>query len=151
MITRLTHYEPRMLAIEQASHVVPWSERTLESCFQADYRVYGWFAGSEKVLQGFYIAHLVCDELTLMNIAVHPDLQGQGIGRLLMQHLLTLATQEHASIWLEVRASNRPAQALYLSVGFSEVGRRPDYYAVANGREDAVVMRWDAADRVEES
>ena len=48
--------------------------------------------------------------------------------------------------FLEVRASNRPAIALYLSEGFSEVGQRRGYYPDGEGREDALVfardLRW---------
>lgn len=141
MIAAISDYVPSLLEIEQASHVAPWSEQTLVSCFQDNYHVYGAFDEKSEVLQGFYIAHQVIDELTLMNIAVHPDHQGHGIGRALMQHLLALAQQHDAAIWLEVRASNMPAQSLYTSLGFVEVGRRPHYYPAEVGREDALVMR----------
>lgn len=143
MINKLASYAPQMLQIEQAAHVAPWTENGLRSCFQDNYEVYGWFSAT-NALQGFYIAHQVCDDLTLMNIAVAPEVQGQGIGRQLLQHLLNRVTQLNAQLWLEVRASNRVAQALYLSLGFVEVGRRPDYYPVEGGREDALVMRWSA-------
>lgn len=142
MIAQLTDFSARMLVIEQASHVVPWTEKTLASCFGDDYQVYGWFSDADNTLQGFYIAHHVADELTLMNIAVHCGYQGRGIGRQLMQHLIALARQQNATIWLEVRVSNAVAQALYLSLGFTEVGRRPNYYPLGDGREDAMVMRW---------
>lgn len=41
---------------------------------------------------------------------------------------------------LEVRVSNNPAKKLYLSEGFSEIGRRAGYYPDGASREDAVVM-----------
>jgi ribosomal-protein-alanine N-acetyltransferase len=44
-----------------------------------------------------------------------------------------------AVVYLEVRDSNAAARALYLSRGFSEVGRRRSYYR--RPVEDAVVMR----------
>jgi ribosomal-protein-alanine N-acetyltransferase len=43
-------------------------------------------------------------------------------------------------VFLEVRPSNPLAKALYESVGFVEIGRRPRYYPARDGREDAVVM-----------
>ena len=44
-------------------------------------------------------------------------------------------------LWLEVRASNERARAVYLRYGFSEVGRRRAYYPVPQGpREDALLM-----------
>ncbi|MGZ8155124.1 MAG: ribosomal protein S18-alanine N-acetyltransferase, partial [Burkholderiales bacterium] len=42
--------------------------------------------------------------------------------------------------FLEVRPSNTAARALYARSGFSEIGRRRDYYPAQEGREDAVVM-----------
>ncbi|MNR57792.1 ribosomal-protein-alanine N-acetyltransferase [compost metagenome] len=44
------------------------------------------------------------------------------------------------TLWLEVRASNRAAIALYEDLGFNEVTVRRNYYPSANGREDAIVM-----------
>jgi ribosomal protein S18 acetylase RimI-like enzyme len=45
-------------------------------------------------------------------------------------------------MFLEVRASNAAARALYASAGFVAVGRRARYYRDPD--EDAVVMRWRA-------
>jgi ribosomal-protein-alanine N-acetyltransferase len=39
---------------------------------------------------------------------------------------------------LEVRRSNAPAIALYLALGYRQIGVRPNYYA--EEREDAIVM-----------
>jgi ribosomal-protein-alanine N-acetyltransferase len=53
------------------------------------------------------------------------------------------------TIWLEVRASNQAARALYASLGFVEAGVRPNYYTpVSEGapREAAIVMRLNLAD-----
>jgi ribosomal-protein-alanine N-acetyltransferase len=44
------------------------------------------------------------------------------------------------SLWLEVRASNARARALYARRGFTEVGMRKGYYPAPVRREDAVVM-----------
>jgi len=41
---------------------------------------------------------------------------------------------------LEVRASNSAAQNFYKQCGFSEIGRRKDYYRLGDGRENAVLM-----------
>ncbi|MCR2392783.1 ribosomal-protein-alanine N-acetyltransferase, partial [Salmonella enterica] len=43
-------------------------------------------------------------------------------------------------LWLEVRASNQAAIALYEDLGFNEVTVRRNYYPSAHGREDAIVM-----------
>jgi ribosomal-protein-alanine N-acetyltransferase len=85
----------------------------------------------------------VLDELHLLNLTVDPDHQGQGQGRRALQHLHATADAAAMSdVWLEVRASNARAQALYLSQGYAEVGRRRDYYPAGPlGREDALLMR----------
>jgi len=43
-------------------------------------------------------------------------------------------------VFLEVRASNAAALALYRSAGFREIGVRRGYYQNANGSEDAITM-----------
>jgi ribosomal protein S18 acetylase RimI-like enzyme len=48
-------------------------------------------------------------------------------------------------VLLEVRQSNRPARALYLSLGFIETGRRHGYYA--DPVEDAIQMRFEMGAR----
>ncbi|WP_156685780.1 ribosomal protein S18-alanine N-acetyltransferase [Mycobacterium sp. Marseille-P9652] len=69
------------------------------------------------------------------NIGVDPAYQGHGVGRRLLNELLTFAAG--GTVYLEVRCDNEAAIALYRSVGFDQVGLRPGYY---NGT-DAVTMR----------
>ena len=45
-----------------------------------------------------------------------------------------------ATLWLEVRASNAAAIALYESLGFNEATIRRNYYPTTDGREDAIIM-----------
>ena len=45
-----------------------------------------------------------------------------------------------ATLWLEVRASNASAIALYESLGFNEATIRRNYYPTTDGREDAIIM-----------
>ncbi|MEN1508294.1 ribosomal-protein-alanine N-acetyltransferase, partial [Pseudomonas aeruginosa] len=44
------------------------------------------------------------------------------------------------TLWLEVRASNAAAIALYESLGFNEATIRRNYYPTTDGREDAIIM-----------
>lgn len=143
MIKRITSYHPELYSIERLSHVSPWSEGVLQSCFTENYQIYGWFSAA-GILQGFCVIQQVCDEFTLMNIAVAPAYQGQGIGGQLLRYVQALAAQHRAKLWLEVRASNAAALHLYEKQGFSEVGRRPSYYPRGDEREDAVIMSWQA-------
>ncbi len=72
-------------------------------------------------------------------IATHPDYQGKGLGSYLLLHLLLVGEKLGChEATLEVRASNHPAQRLYLRYGFEVVGIRYRYYN-DNG-EDALIM-----------
>ncbi|CAH0532798.1 [Ribosomal protein S18]-alanine N-acetyltransferase [Vibrio stylophorae] len=125
--------------IEHAAHSHPWAESHLSDIERRLGRNQVLLVNGQVV--GYFYAQLVAGEGTLLNLAVDPAMQGKGYGRALMNQLLALLEQEQAeSLWLEVRASNTPAIALYDSCGFNEINRRVDYYPTADGREDAVIM-----------
>jgi len=73
------------------------------------------------------------------SVAVAPDHQRMGIGRVLLAALCRDA--EHrglVAMTLEVRVSNAAAIALYRRFGFAPSGVRPGYYA--DDGEDALIM-----------
>lgn len=77
---------------------------------------------------GFTLSRQVMDEEELLLIAVAPWARGRGLGHALMRQFLAMsAAKGVARQFLEMRAGN-PAEALYLAHGFSQVGRRPNYY-----------------------
>ncbi len=83
----------------------------------------------------------MADEIQMLNLAVHPDYRRQGLGRQLMTFLLAQAEEKRVSkVLLEVRPSNQIAIALYHSLGFKILYRRPGYYEPEG--EDALVMEW---------
>jgi ribosomal-protein-alanine N-acetyltransferase len=90
----------------------------------------------------------VLTEGHIMNVAVHPDFRGLGLGAAVLDELLRRSAEELGleEFTLEVRAANSAAIRLYERFGFKEEGRRKDYYA--SPREDAVIMwrRGPAAD-----
>ena len=129
----------QVLTIEQAGQPTPWSAGIFEDCFRPGYRAEVVLSGDTVV--AFQVLSSVLDEVHLLNIAVHPDWQRQGIARALLEHTLRGLRDEDMSVfYLEVRAGNLAAQALYLQLGFSITGERRDYYRNAGGREDAVLM-----------
>jgi ribosomal-protein-alanine N-acetyltransferase len=82
------------------------------------------------------------DEAWVQNIAVSRSAQRSGIGRALMDALLSRSRDVGvASVLLEVAVDNGPAQKLYASYGFDGVGVRKGYYQPSN--TDALVMRLD--------
>ncbi|GHD52138.1 [SSU ribosomal protein S18P]-alanine acetyltransferase [Marinobacter persicus] len=130
---------PAVLEIERLSHSHPWSEAVFLDCFRSNYRL--WALVREDVLVGFAIVSHLHDEAHLLNICVHPDVRRCGAGRYLLRHTLAQALRDDAvCMILEVRESNDPAASLYLSEGFEEIGRRPDYYPAGQGREAARVL-----------
>ncbi len=125
--------------IEQASHAFPWTEKTFNS--NQGERYLNLKISEGEQLAGFAITQVVLDEATLFNIAIHPSHQRKGYARDLLNHLIVaLAQKEVLTLWLEVRASNHGAIALYDSLGFNEVTVRNNYYPTKGGREDAIVM-----------
>jgi ribosomal-protein-alanine N-acetyltransferase len=80
------------------------------------------------------------DEAWVNNMAVRRDHQRRGIGRALLEELLSIARRNGARhTLLEVAADNTPAQALYDSYGFEVIGLRKNYYQASG--TDALVMR----------
>jgi ribosomal-protein-alanine N-acetyltransferase len=81
-------------------------------------------------------------EAWVQNIAVRRDRQRHGVGRRLLEALLAEARSRGAgSVLLEVAVDNGPAQRLYETYGFEQVGVRRGYYQPSN--TDALVMRRD--------
>lgn len=129
----------RAFAIEQRSHAFPWSEKTFASNQGERYLNYRLEVDGQ--MAAFAITQVVLDEATLFNLAVDPAFQRQGLGRELLLHLTgELETRGIVTLWLEVRASNRPAIALYEQLDFNEVSVRRNYYPTADGKEDAIIM-----------
>lgn len=135
-------------AIEVASFSDPWSAHAFMSSLQRP-EVRMTVAESRPearraVVAGYMVAWFVAGEGEIANVAVHPEWRRRGVGAALLDDILAAAraADVHA-MYLEVRASNAAAQALYASRGFLPVGRRRRYYV--DPVEDALVLRWEDA------
>ncbi len=96
-------------------------------------------SGAAEQVLGYAGAWIIVDEAHLMNIAIEPGFQGQGLGEYLLLRVMNGARTAGATVCtLEVRPSNLRAQRLYRRLGLRVVGRRKHYY-VDNG-EDALIM-----------
>ncbi|MBV8045435.1 ribosomal protein S18-alanine N-acetyltransferase [Pluralibacter sp.] len=130
---------PRAWQIEKRAHAFPWSEQTFAS--NQGERYLNYQLAVDGVMAAFAITQVVLDEATLFNIAVDPAWQRRGLGRELLEHVIDEVEKRGvATLWLEVRASNVAAIALYESLGFNEATIRRNYYPTAEGHEDAVIM-----------
>jgi ribosomal-protein-alanine acetyltransferase len=131
-----------MAEIERAVAIHPWSlSQFLASSIRENEHSLVLREQKGAEVFGFCIYQQVLDAAMLMNIAVHPERQGRGLGRLLMGSLLRkLPLQGVNRCLLEVRRSNLGAIALYRNSGFVDDGVRSNYYPMTNGREDALLM-----------
>ena len=131
-----------VLVNERRGYTHPWSGGTLRDCIQSGYEC--WLLLYADRLIGHGILTAAAGEAHLLNVCVHPDYQGNGLGRILVEYMITRAKLNQAGrIFLEVRTSNVAAYRLYESLDFNEIGMREDYYPSYVGREDALVLGKD--------
>jgi [ribosomal protein S18]-alanine N-acetyltransferase len=121
--------------IHAASFDDAWSEPALRDML----KVPGTSAFSTS--DGFIMVRAAADEAEVLTLAVAPDARGRGLGVALVSVASAHAYHSGArALFLEVKASNAPARALYKRFGFREAGRRRTYYG---GKEDALILRVD--------
>jgi len=127
-----------VLKIEYAAYSHPWTRGIFLDGLKS-YEIWLMFEGQQQVGHG--VINVIIDEAHLLNITVKPESQGRGLGLRLLERLMSRAYEMNGrECFLEVRDSNRSAYRLYERFGFNEIGRRRDYYPIAGGREDALVM-----------
>ncbi len=130
---------PDVLRNERRGYTHPWTEGIFRDCLGNGQECWLLMCSDQNVGHG--ILSVAAGESHLLNVCVHPDFQGHGFGRILVEHLLERARKGEAStIFLEVRPSNVAACELYDKLGFNEVGIRENYYPSNVGREDALVL-----------
>jgi ribosomal-protein-alanine N-acetyltransferase len=131
----------QVVQIERASFGDPWTEesfRRLLGGHPAIFLVIGY--PPDLRVAGYVIAFSVGEDAELLNVAVEPTFRGRGLaGQMLDAVMVELGGRGVRTAFLEVRESNSAARALYDSRGFTEVGRRRNYYR--RPVEDALVMR----------
>jgi ribosomal-protein-alanine N-acetyltransferase len=135
---------PQVIAIERRAFPTPWSlamfvlelSKPSGICLAA-------------LEDGEMVGYLVCSRYDtvwhLMNVAVEPDRQRQGIASALLERLFEHADRPSEQYTLEVRTSNESAIRLYERFGFRAAGRRRAYYH--DNREDALIMWRTVGDR----
>ena len=128
-----------VMEIENQVYPFPWTAGIFRDCLRVGYLC--WVYRDEEELKAYGVMSMGPGEAHLLTVCVKPEAQGQGYGRMMMQHLLDVARKRHADkAFLEVRPTNKVAIGLYRSMGFKDMGLRKNYYPSENGREDALVM-----------
>lgn len=125
--------------LERQCFSMPWSERSVAAELTNPLSL--WIVASDgKTVAGYIGSQSVMGEADMMNVAVSAEYRRQGIGEKLVTVLLQrLKENKVYALTLEVRVSNEGAIRLYEKLGFSQVGRRPNYYS--NPKEDALILR----------
>ena len=129
--------------LERANFSMPWSENAISGELTNPLSLWVVAVDGDKVV-GYVGSQSVLGEADMMNLAVDQSYRRQGIGKQLVSCLVEKLQKESVSkLTLEVRASNAVAISLYESLGFAQVGRRPNYYS--GPKEDALILRkeWD--------
>lgn len=130
-------YLDNILEIENRCFSVPWTRTALENQMNDKKSIFLAAVDGGRVL-GYIGMLAILDEGYISNVAVAPDCRRRGIAGALIDAVIARKRDELAFITLEVRTSNMPAIALYKTHGFTEVGRRKNYYD--RPKEDAVLM-----------
>ncbi|CUA88324.1 ribosomal protein S18-alanine N-acetyltransferase [Pseudidiomarina woesei] len=137
----LTDWNEQIVLIENAAAIMPWSRSNLRSCFSSGYQNFAAKTADGNIVGFIIVQQQLRDEWTIMDVAVDPNFQRQGIGYQLVTQVTMAADLVQAEIILEVRESNQAAQHLYKQSGFNQIGERKEYYPNPDGsRETAVVM-----------
>lgn len=121
---------PELARLEALCFSPAWTEADLTEAL-ADPMAEIWVARDlEGRLTGFALGRAVGDEAELHRVATDPDSRRRGTGRRLLEAFLAACrARAAAACWLEVRADNLAARALYEDLGFRPMSARPRYYA----------------------
>ena len=115
-----------------------WDRKSVLSYVTGDGGIAYVAVESGKVV-AYVLGRLIAPEGEIYRIAVLPDYRQRGIGyRLLSYAMKTERGRGLECAFLEVREGNVAARALYRAFGFTECGKRKNYYK--EPAEDAVVM-----------
>jgi [ribosomal protein S18]-alanine N-acetyltransferase len=131
---------PAVVGIDHLSFSLPWPETSYRYELQSNPASRCLVAASDGgEILAMIVSWLILDELHIATIATSPNHRRRGIGsQLLAAALKDAAATGARRAFLEVRAGNEEAQAMYRKFGFAITGRRPAYYR-DNG-EDAILM-----------
>jgi len=130
---------PAVQRIDRESFSLPWPERAFHFELHSNPASRCWVAEENGQVAAMLVVWMILDEAHIATIATEAGHRRKGIGRKLLEKALELAEEEGADrAFLEVRAGNEAAQAMYRGMGFVEDGRRKSYYR--DNYEDAILM-----------
>jgi [ribosomal protein S18]-alanine N-acetyltransferase len=139
-LTRMREQElDEVMAIENVIYTHPWTRGNFVDSLRAGYHCCVLRSGAELI--GYFVLMVAAGEAHLLNLSIAALRQRAGYGSRMLREAADHARSLGArSLFLEVRPSNRGAQALYTRFGFRKVAVRRAYYPAPQGREDALVL-----------
>jgi len=121
--------------IEKECFAHPWSEADIEASHSLDCEFLVAVRGGEVV---GYCGAQVSDGGYITNVAVSRNHRKKGVAKALISEMIRLCKLKGLPfLTLEVRVSNAPAIALYETLGFEKLGKRPNFYT--DPKEDAFI------------
>lgn len=129
----------QVMVIENENFSVPWTETGFFTYLMREDALFLVAEDEDENIVGYCGVIMSIDEGDITNVSVKKELQGQGIGKALLQELIqqTVSRGVH-TLFLEVRESNAGALALYEKQGFTRMGVRKNYYS--DPVEDGITM-----------
>jgi ribosomal-protein-alanine N-acetyltransferase len=127
--------------IESSSSPHPWSKKMfldeIKSPFSYCFTIQRDGVPECRVM-GFICFRNLGEESELLNICVHPQYRGIGIGKKLMQFYIDFSQEmKIKTFYLEVNVSNQPAIQLYQFFYYQSSGKRKQFY---QNQFDALLM-----------
>ena len=90
---------------------------------------------------GFALCSTASEQIEILSICVLPKSRRKSLATNLMKNVLERANSIGVrKVFLEVAETNNTARNFYAKQGFSEFGRRKDYYREEKGRVDAIQL-----------
>jgi len=128
-----------VMELENTAYTSPWTRLMYEQELYANPCACYLVAMDGEKLAGSCGTWLKVGEGHITTLAVAPEYRRQGIARSMMEAALDIMLQTGviSSVTLEVRRSNKPAIALYKSMGFKTFAIEKEYY---DDGEDALDM-----------
>lgn len=138
-----------LLSLAHAADPDAWPDQHWETSLHQDW-VLGLYDPQGQLMTALILGRTPFDA-EVYYLLSHPLVRRQGWAQHLLQAGLALAfdSWQVEQVLLEVRASNHPAQQLYLAAGFEKSGVRRRYYPARETegeREDAWLYHLNAMD-----
>ncbi len=134
---------PAIALLELSLNPSPWSESQILNSVNSRHVCLGLKHSDQWV--AYSVLSFAAGEAELLILGVAKHVQRQGIARAMLETLHPFVASKAHSFFLEVRASNIAAIALYEDLGFNQVGERKNYYPIPgkSSKEVAIIFAKD--------